>query len=194
LSEEEFLYDKFIDPERKILRDNRIIQLNGDIEDGISYSFIQDMEILLLDTSLEPIRIIISSAGGNVFAGLSIITSIQKAQKKGIKIIGDVHGHACSMGFLILQTCDERKMSKLSTLMAHGVTTGLVGDQRSVESETKLLNTWRDKLSKLISDRCSKKNTKYCTADYWSDIFRSNVPQWYSAEECVEMGLIDVVE
>ena len=109
--------------ERRKLRQNRMVLLIGDV-DGVDRGFIEDIRILLLEDSTEPITIVISSPGGNVFSGISIIRAIREAQSKGIRIIGEVHGQAMSMAFFILQCCDERRMGSLCTLMAHGVTTG----------------------------------------------------------------------
>ena len=182
-----------VDSERRQLRDRRIVLLSGCIDENTAGAFIQDFE-LLSSKSYEPITLIIVSNGGDVSSGLACIRAIKKAQSKGIKVIGQVHGHSMSMAFLILQCCDIRIMGKLCTLMAHGVTTFTVGDMRNVEAERKLLKYWQKELANLLAKRCTAKGTEYATPEFWHKILEDATPQFYSSEECLKMGLIDKVE
>ncbi len=176
--------------ERRQLRNNRIIIISADIDATAAHVFVEDIQMLLLDKSRDPVTLLISSPGGNVFNGIAIITAIRNAQRKGIKLIGEVHGHACSMAFFILQTCNERHMGKLDILMAHGITTGFSGDMKSLESENKLLSYWHTEFASLVASRCVG---EFVESGYWFEILRDNTPQWYTAEESKEMGLIDIV-
>jgi ATP-dependent Clp protease protease subunit len=177
--------------ERRRLRKNRIILLQGEIESGTARGFNEDIHMLLTEESEEPVNIIISSPGGDVFAGLSIIRAIRLAQSHGIKVIGKVSGHACSMAFFILQCCDERIMGKLDILMAHGLTTGFMGDMKNLDAETKLLTYWHHELASLIASRCVGECAE---PGWWFEILYDNTPQWYTAEESLEMGIIDKVD
>ena len=179
--------------ERKTLRDSRILLLTSEIEGGTAHEFIEDINMLLLKESIDPITIIISSPGGNIFNGIAIIRAIRSAQSSGIKVIGEVHGQAMSMAFFILQCCDERRMGSLCTLMAHGVTTGFCGDMRNVEAEQKLLTFWQRELADLIANRCTADGTEYAESGYWFAILKDNTPQFYDSQESMEMGLIDIV-
>ena len=176
--------------ERRVLRKQRIMILSGDIDTGTAHEFIEDVMLLIKD-SKDPITLIITSPGGSAFAGFAIIRAIRYAQKHGVKVIGSVYGQAMSMAFFILQCCDVRKMGSLCVLMAHGVTTGFVGDMRNAEAEHKLLRLWQKDLSELVAERCSKKDSQYGKPEYWFAILRDNTPQFYSAEESLEMGLVD---
>ncbi len=189
MSEDIFVTTEY---ERRELRKNRVIIVSGDIESGTAHEFIEDIHYLLHNDSKEPITVIIASPGGDAFSGFAMIRAVRIAQKHGIKIIGEVHGYACSMAFLLLQCCDERVMGKLDMLMAHGITTGFTGDMKNMEAETKLLNYWHHELSMLVASRCS--GDEYKEPGFWFEIFRDNTPQWYTAEESKEMGLIDNVD
>ena len=185
-----------MDYERRELRRNRTIILSGDIDCGISYQFIEDMHLLLLDKeSKEPITVIISSGGGDVFSGNAIIRSIRQAQKAGLVVIGDVYGHACSMAFFIVQCCDERRMGRLCSQMAHGVTTGFHGDIKNLDAEKKLLDYWHHEFAHIVADRCNTKENcdDWNEPGFWHEILRDNTPQWYNSEECLEMGLVDEI-
>lgn len=186
--------DDFVVPfefERRKLRDQRVIIISGDIETGSAHELIEDIHMLIHEGSKDPVTLIISSPGGNAFSGLAIIRAVRLAQKHGIKVIGEVHGYACSMAFFILQCCDERIMGKLDILMAHGITTGFTGDMKNIESETKLLTYWHTEWAELVAARCVG---EWNESGFWFEVFRDNTPQWYTAAECVEMGLIDKVD
>jgi ATP-dependent protease ClpP protease subunit len=183
--------------ERQILRDQRIVVLAKEFEigDGSSMEtdFITDMILLSNDGSKEPITIILASNGGEVDAGNACIRAIRIVQSKGIKVIGQVHGHCMSMAFFLLQTCDERIMGSGDILMIHGISTYLRGDMKNIEAEKKLLEWFQKYFSKLIATRSSKVNPKL-NENYWAKRLMSNVPSFYNSEESLKMGLIDKVE
>lgn len=179
------------DFERRYLRDNRKIIISGDIDECSEQKFIEDIHVLIQKGSKEPITIIISSLGGSAFSGLAIIRAIRVAKKQGIKVVGEVHGYACSMSFLILQCCDDRIMGELDMLMAHGITTGFIGDMKNMDAENKLLSHWHHEFAELIACRCVG---EYKEPSYWYEILRDNTPQWYTSTECIEMGLVDKVD
>ncbi len=178
--------------ERRKLRDNRTIILSGELYDNTAMETIQDLEILPL--SDEPVRLIIASEGGEVFSGLAIMRAIKKAQQRGMRIIGEVHGQAMSMAFFVLQCCDERVMGKYDNLMCHGVTTVTIGDMKNIEAETKLLIKFRGDFAELVAERCTAEGSEYKEAGYWHAILEDNTPQFYDSKEALEMGLIDRVE
>ena len=177
--------------ERRELRKNRIVVVSGDIDSGGAHEFINDIHVLLHEKSKDPITVIIASPGGEAFSGFAMVRAVRIAQKSGIRIIGNVHGYACSMAFFLLQVCDERIMGKLDVLMAHGITTGFTGDMKNIEAETKLLTYWHTEWADLVAKRCVG---EYTESGFWFEVFRDNTPQWYTAGECKEMGLIDKID
>ncbi len=180
--------------ERRELRKQRKIFVSGEIDPGVARSFIEDI-MLLVSESKEPIDImIIAAPGGQAFSGFAMIRAIRHAQSCGIKVIGSVYGQAMSMAFFLLQCCDVRNMGSTCILMAHGVTTGLVGDMRTVDAEQKLLSLWQHDLSSMVANRCTKKDSKYSSSDFWFEMLRDNTPHFYSASESLDCGLVDEVD
>ena len=188
-NDEEY-HEKHNNFERRLLRDKRIIMIAEGIHSISAQKFIED--ILILSDSVEPITIYISSDGGDMYAGLAIIAAIRLIQKKGVKIISHIYGHAQSMAFLILQCCDERMMGKLDMLMCHGITADSFGDIKDFESRTKLLKKYQADFSELIAKRCIV--DEYRDEGTWYAILASNTPQYYDCEESLKMGLIDKIE
>lgn len=179
--------------ERDFLRKKRVLLLIDEIYFSTSEKFIQDMEMLTFRDA-PPITIIISSPGGQAFAGNAIIRSIQKAQDAGIQVIGQVHGLAASMAFFILQCCDTRVMGTFDMLMCHGITTFTYGDMKNMDSEQKLLTTFQENYSTMLANRVTTQNPTYSDPAYWAEKLRDNTPEFYDHLEAVEMGLVDLVE
>ncbi len=180
--------------ERRELRKQRKIFVSGEIDSGVARSFIEDI-MLLVAESKEPIDImIIAAPGGQAFSGFAMIRAIRYAQSCDVKVIGSVYGQAMSMAFFLLQCCDVRNMGSMCVLMAHGVTTGLVGDIRTVDAEQKLLSLWQRDLSSMVANRCTKKDSKYSSSEFWFEMLRDNTPHFYSASESLDCGLVDEVD
>ena len=175
--------------ERKLLRESNMVLICGEIEDCSAQDFIEDI-YLIMNKNSEPITILIASDGGNVEQGLACIRAIRKAQEKGIKVIGSVHGAAMSMAFFILQACDVRKMGQLDILMAHGITSFTHGDLRNIEAEQKLMKFWQAKIASMLASRCKN---DYSKLEFWTAILSDNKPNYYTSTEALEMGLIDEV-
>lgn len=179
--------------ERQQLRDKRIITLQGEIFCGGEENLIEDFTLLSL-CSNDPIRLIISCEGGDVYSGLSIMRAIRKVQQLEIQVIGDVVGHALSMAFIILQCCDKRIMGKSDILMCHGGSAITVGDLKNIEAERKLMMKLQDDFSRLIAERSTSSVAEYREPGFWHAVLEDGTPQFYDIAEALEMGLIDVVE
>ncbi len=182
-----------LENERTKLRRQRTILLTNEIFDCEAECVIQDLELLAVDSN-EPVTLIIASPGGNAFAGYAIMRAIQRAQSRGVRIIGQVHGHAMSMAFFVLQCCDERVMGKFCNLMCHGVTTFTVGDMKNIEAETKIMRKFQHEMSVMLAERCTAMGSEYKEAGFWHAVLEDNTPQFYDSEESIVMGIIDRVE
>jgi len=182
-----------MDNERRRLRRNRMIYLNEDVDDCSAGRFVEDMYLMITEGK-EPITVMITSGGGDVFAGMAMIRAIKKAQANGIKVIGEVYGQALSMAFFILQCCDKRIMGKYCSLMCHGVSTTFEGDMKNVEAESKLLKRFQAELSELVAERNTSKNKKCKEPGFWFAMLEDNTPQFYDSNDSLKNGLIDNIE
>ena len=101
------------------------VALQGEVNDAMATKVI--LGILLAPMGPEKTRpdgiiIDIDSGGGDFDAGFEIVKAIEASP---IPVICVVDGQADSMAFYILQSCDQRVMTRRSSLMWHGIT--LVG-------------------------------------------------------------------
>lgn len=135
----------------------------------------------------DPITLEISSPGGSVTAGHALMDVIRKIRRQGVRVIGVVYGEAASMAPLILQACSKRVASESAIFMVHGLVHFQIGDVRNLEAERKMVNNLVDYMAQLLG-KTTKKN-----ADYWRSILQDATPQYYTAEEALEIGLIDEI-
>ena len=92
---------------------------------------------------LQPIKIKISSYGGEVYELLGLLQLLKECKDKGYKIITECVGKAMSCGFALFIFGDERIASKYSSLLYHSASTCAIGKIQDIEdelSEVKRLN------------------------------------------------------
>lgn len=84
----------------------RTVVLNSRISEYTAGKLTRAFEVLSTSGSpSEPVTLLISSDGGDFYAGLAIIRAIQAAQARGCSVVGEVRGYAMSMAAIILQFC-----------------------------------------------------------------------------------------
>jgi ATP-dependent Clp protease protease subunit len=138
----------------------------------------------------EPVTLHLSSEGGDVFAGVSIIQSIAHLRAQGIRVTGLVEGQAMSMASIILMACDHRVMTKMSVLMCHGVTFWSRGDIKNNRLEMKLIE---DLTERVIDLYVARGEGIYADRAFWAKQLESSDPLYLMAPEALEAGLIDEI-
>ena len=172
--------EKVYDIYSKLL-ENRIIFINGEINDNLSNLVIS--ELLYLDSlSRDDIDIYINSPGGSVTSGLAIIDTMNFI-KSDVRTI--VTGMAASMASIILASGTKGKRCSLknSEVMIHqplgntsGQATDIIIQAKRIENKKKMLN----KMLSLLTNQ----NIKTIEKDTERDNF-------FTSEEALKYGLID---
>jgi ATP-dependent Clp protease protease subunit len=161
----------------------RIIWLAGEVNEGMSV--VTQAQLMYLDSiDNNDITLHISSPGGSISSGLSIIDIIDY-------ITSDVRtvntGMAASMGAVLLGagTQGKRCSLKFSKTMIHQSSGGATGVLADAEIEMKEWVKTNDLLFQLLGKYCNKTEHQIK-----SDASRN---LWLSAEETLQYGLIDEV-
>ena len=173
------------------LYNQRTLVLSGEIEEYEACALTQLLQALA--ESSEPITLLITSYGGAVEAGGTIIRAIRYAQSNGCEVIGEVRGYAMSMGAAILQACDLRFAAPEDIVMVHGFTGQSVGDIRNTEADAKMTRQLTTIYAKFYAERSTAEDTKYHGEEYWSTLLKDSLPHYYFGYEALEKGLIDEV-
>jgi len=164
----------------------RIIMLNGPIEDHMANLVVAQLLFLESENPDKDISLFINSPGGVVTAGMSIYDTMQFI-KSDIKTY--VMGQACSMGSLLAQAgaSGKRFMLPNARHMIHQPSGGAGGQATDMEIQvTEIL-----KMKKNLTNIYVKHNSKGKTYDQLAaDMERD---KFMSAEEALEYGLIDKI-
>lgn len=140
--------------------------------------------------SSQPITIYLNSVGGAVGAGFAIIEMMDKMRRDyRIKINAVVTGYAYSMGAIILQAADHRSMGRFSTLMLHGASWILTGDEDKIFKDyQKLAKYYRAAVGDLFARRTGQHDS-----GWWQRFIYSGRDKFLTAQECLKLGLVDEV-
>ena len=174
--------EKVYDIYSKLL-ENRIIFINGEINDNLSNLVIS--ELLYLDSlNHEDIDIYINSPGGSVTSGLAIIDTM-KFIKSDIRTT--VTGIAASMASIILAsgTKGKRYSLKNSEVMIHQPLGNMSGQATDIEIHAKRIIEKKKLLNKMLSNLTSQP-LNVIENDTERD-------KYFNSKESLEYGLIDKI-
>jgi ATP-dependent Clp protease protease subunit len=166
-----------------ILLENRIINLVGEVNDGMAYQIVSAL-LVLDEQNSKPIQLFINSPGGSVHAGLAIIDAMKFVKAP---VYTYCVGLAASMGAAILSAGAKghRYAMPNATVMLHQVSGGSEGniqDQRVSLAYSEKLNK---KLMKIIATNVNK-----TFEQLEEDTLRD---KWMFADEAKDYGIIDEV-
>ena len=174
----EKIYDIF----SKLL-DNRIIFLNGEINDNMSTLIIS--QLLYLDSlSNEDIFLYINSPGGSVTSGLSIYDTMNYI-KSDVSTVAT--GICASMAAILLASGAQGKRLSLknSEIMIHQVLGGTQGQATDIKIQAERILEIKKKLNKILASICNKTLNKI-TKDTERDFY-------LSPNDAIKYGLIDKI-
>lgn len=167
----------------RLLKD-RIIMLNGEIEDNMANSIISQLLFLESEDCQRDIYLYINSPGGVITSGFAIYDTMNyiKCDVSTICI-----GQAASMGALLLTAGAKGKRRSLPTsrIMIHQPSGGAQGQSTDIQIQAQEI----DRLRRITNDILSKTTGK----DYERVMKDTERDNFMSAEEALEYGLIDEI-
>ncbi len=162
----------------------RIIFLNGPVEDGMASLVCAQLLFLESENPNKDIFMYINSPGGVVTSGMAIYDTMQYIRPDVATVC---MGQAASMGSLLLTAGAAGKRFSLphARIMTHQPSGGFQGQATDIEIHAKEIINLRGRLNK-IYEKHSGKTIKQIEKIMERDTFMS-------PEEAMEMGLIDEV-
>jgi ATP-dependent Clp protease protease subunit len=164
----------------------RIIMLNGPVEDHMANLIVAQMLFLESENTEKDISLFINSPGGVVTAGMSIYDTMQFIKPD---VATFVMGQACSMGSLLAQAGAEGKRHMLPNArhMIHQPSGGAGGQATDMEIQvTEILKMKKNLTNIYVKHNSKGKTYEQLAADMERDKFMS-------AEEALDYGLIDKI-
>lgn len=191
--EQESRGERSYDIYSRLLKD-RIIMLQGVVEDTIANLIVAQLLFLEADNPDKDINLYINSPGGSVTAGLAIYDTMQFI-KPDVKTI--VMGQAASMGSFLAQAGAKNKRYVLpeSRTMIHRVSSGTRGTSGSIHVQELEFEDARRHFeeSKRLNQRLTELYVKHNTAGKtYAELFETmKFDTFLSAEEAVANGFAD---
>jgi len=193
--EQEARGERSYDIYSRLMKD-RIIMLNGPVEDNMANLIVAQLLFLESDNPDKTINLYINSPGGAVTAGLAIYDTMQYI-KSDVSTI--VMGQACSMGsFLAMAgTPGKRIVLPEARTMIHRVSSGTRGTSGSVHvQELEMEDAIRSfEESKKVNKRLTELYVRHNTANKtYEELFETmKFDTFLTAQEAVDYGLADKV-
>ena len=151
--------------------------------------FWNDICVLYNTTDVREINLFINSPGGGAFDGLALADEIERARKKGFKIIAHASGIIASAAVPVFAVCDLRLAAPGTIFMVHEAALWK-WPGRETASDIRA----QGELMILLRDRYMAKLTEHSRLDLrqWSDL--EGKTTWFSAVQALDWGLVDKIE
>lgn len=136
-----------------------------------------------LPDTVEEIRLLINSPGGEVFEGIAIVNALRSHPAR---VVAVVEGLAASAASFLAVAVDELVMAKNSELMIHdawGVCVGNAEDMRDLAED---LDRLSNNIASIYADKAGGDLATWRAA--------MERETWYSAQEALEAGLADRID
>ena len=146
---------------------------------------IRNMQILALDHGLEkppPIKLHISSYGGLVFGGLSVVDTIKSSP---VEIHSIVEGYAASAATFISIVCKKRYIRPHAFMLVHQMSSGVWGTATEIMDAAENI--------KRITSVTEEMYTNHTTMSRASLRRLKKHDLWMKPGECLDKGLVDEI-
>jgi ATP-dependent Clp protease protease subunit len=172
--------------ERSVDEENHLYRYDGEISHGSVKSCMKKLtEWSRLDPECD-MEIVFSSPGGSIIDGFELFDFIQELRSKGHKITTGSLGMAASMAGILLMAGDIRWIGHQSWMMIHRAAFGAYGKTFEIEDEVKFVQRIEERILDVFTSR--SKLTKQKIKRNWE-----RKDWWISADECLELELIDEI-
>jgi ATP-dependent Clp protease protease subunit len=169
------------------LMKDRIIFLNGEVDESTSYVLVQQLLFLESQSKTDPINLYINSPGGSVTDGMAIYDTMQF-------ISAPVHtlcvGQACSMGAVLLAAGAKGHRYALpnARIMIHQPSGGARGQSTDIQIQAEEIKKIRKTLEEVLAKHSGEKVEKVN-----KDCERDNFLSVEEAMKYGKLGLIDKI-
>ncbi|MBW7473534.1 ATP-dependent Clp endopeptidase proteolytic subunit ClpP [Paenibacillus oenotherae] len=167
----------------RLLKD-RIIMVNGEIEDHMANSIVAQLLFLEADQPEKDIQLYINSPGGSVTAGFAIYDTMQFIRSDVSTIC---MGIAASFGAILLAGGAKGKRFALpsSEVMIHQPLGGARGQAADIQIHASWILKTKEKINRILSDHTGQ-SQEQIEKD-------SDRDRFMTAEEAVAYGLVDSI-
>lgn len=161
---------------------NRSITISEDIHEDL-FIFVDAAMNEMERVNRKHITIKLNSPGGSVYEALAIVGRMKKSP---CNIHTEIYGHTMSAATLIAAAGDVRKMSKYAFFMHHSSSYEVSGRHSEVRATVEQMEREERLWAKWMADLTTPDD------EFWYETGK-NVDAYFTAEECLELGVVDEV-
>ena len=184
-----FLLGSFLSIEKSELLVSRFDIVIGEVDYYKAEEIIKDFKKAELAHKISKVITMgINSPGGSVHVGLEFISEMKTLQAKGYKIKCYVR-NAYSMGFVILQFCNERIGTSSSTYMHHLTSVNGTRPDKRTEKNKKLFKALDFFDNLMLDDLAERLKTD---PKKFMELIKED--KWWGAKEALKHNIIDKIE
>jgi ATP-dependent Clp protease protease subunit len=166
------------------LMKDKIIYLTGTVNDQMANIISAQLQYLDTLNTNEPITFMVNSGGGSVYAGLSILDTINLSKTQ---IFTTCYGMAASMMSVILGAGlkGERGITRFSKVMLHQSSGGSGGNIQDAKVAFEEWNSLNEQLFDLLGEYTNK-TSEQVKKDASRDL-------WLNSTKALEYGIVDKI-
>lgn len=128
----------------------------------------------------------ISSPGGSAIAGFALIDFIQKLQSEGFIINTEGYGYVASMGGVLLQAGNTRRIGRNCYMLIHEVSGGAGGSIGEIEDAKKFYESVNARCRALLESRSNVPKATFTRN--WN-----RKDWWLESDEVIKLGFADEI-
>ena len=172
-------------PIEALLNHQRVIYVNGEINEQAAMNVVQQMTYLVMEDSVRPIKLFINSCGGEIDSGM-VIYDILQGSPAPIQVY--CTGRAYSMAAVLL-CCGRhgRYILPHSKVMIHEplISTGVGGKTSSIQTIAESMMKTKEEMVAILAKHTGQPLEKLYEV--------TKTDTFFSADEAVAFGLADKV-
>jgi ATP-dependent Clp protease, protease subunit len=156
------------------------IDINQQINDDTAKTIIDKINAVEKNGNIKEVWFRINTPGGSLAAGSALIDKIEELSKT-TKTVCVADHYAASMGFIILQSCDVRAMTKRTVLLAHEIQSMEEGNSHDLRREADFMDALNRAIAEFVVARMNMPVEEYLSKIYnknwilsWEDGLKYN--------------------
>jgi len=140
-----------------------------------------------------PIEIVFYSPGGEVMPGMRLFDHIHWLSSQGHEMTTVAMGYAASMGGILLQAGDKRKMGREAYVLLHEISFGAGGSIGEVEDEVEFAKKIQARIINIFCDRAKGTGRKgHLTPAVMKRKWKRK-DWWVDSDEAWKLGIVDAI-
>lgn len=165
------------------LYNSRVLMLNEEVTSAVCSQLIANMLVLERKDTEAPITLLVSSPGGDVYAGLGLI-DVMRDLSCPVDTVG--YGRVASMASIILACGRRRSAYPHTNILLHQLMTGTgVSQQTDISIAATHAAELRSKLDEILAERMN------LNADEVHELTERDC--WCDVDRALELGVIDEI-